>query len=215
MNILVRPQISVIFRHAKLMPINANLWLNLSSFFKTEFFELSFMFLDVRYKVGGMGNGVVHRPCTLCEGSPFGKQFCGDCCYSKGGIKSRVGYLEGEETRSSRSLSMEGQVVNRHWQLLLATYRAFWRDQGGRAAVPVQTTQIALSCPIQTKVSIVYDSDFFLSFDLIRHVSFPPLSKWSKLSNHEDPIGKRSKVPGFVNTMVLPKIKGAPRYKIP
>lgn len=44
-------------------------------------------------------------------------------------------------------------------------------------------------------------------------MSLPPLSGWSKLSNHEKPIKKRSKVPASVNTMVLPQIKGAPRYK--
>lgn len=34
------------------------------------------------------------------------------------------------------------------------------------------------------------------------------------MSNHEDLIRNRSKVFGSVNTMVLPEIKGAPRYKI-
>ena len=45
---------------------------------------------------------------------PLEKSFVGIVAIRKGGIKSRVGYFEGEEMRSSRSLSMEGQVVNRH-----------------------------------------------------------------------------------------------------
>lgn len=68
--------------------------------------------------------------------------------------------------------------------------------------------------PFRPKSPLSQDSDFALSSDLIRHVSRTLLFRWSMLSNHEDPIRNRSKVFGSVNTMVLPEIKGAPRYKI-